>query len=265
MTLWLKYKWHITPFVILLSAIVVSLSILNSDSTKITLSLSILGSGFAIFQFWISEINIKRRREYDLKLSLYNQYIDKINSYRSNLFIKISIDSFVDINNLQYNITNSQLEIILFINSFSFFFKNTEIKTQKKELLLNQMSKINTQISDFKVNDEKHRVNYQSNLISINNKAIKNQSLIIDKLTIFMKDYNNSDINSNFDNLQLTFLKEYSGCYDNYNKLSIKSEEISFNITMYNFQIDFIKDFYSLIEEFDKVEIAYRYCLQESI
>ena len=99
-----KYKWHIAPFVIFVASIVISLCILNNDPNKILLSLSILGVGFTIFQFWVSELNTKRRRDYNLKYQAYIELNNAIQNITDNYIIGMNQKENIDVQLLDSNI-----------------------------------------------------------------------------------------------------------------------------------------------------------------
>lgn len=70
-----------SPF-ILFSLIIIGafLLILYVDTkTSLTASIALIALGFAIFQFWVSEINIDKRRLNDIRLSVNNQLLNQSN------------------------------------------------------------------------------------------------------------------------------------------------------------------------------------------
>lgn len=73
----LSYKY---PIIILSLSIVISIAIsflqFLSSEQKTTITLSILGISFAIFQFLIAEINIDQRRNYDIKYAAYWEIVN---------------------------------------------------------------------------------------------------------------------------------------------------------------------------------------------
>lgn len=62
-----KFNQYIAPTVILSVFIVGAICIYNNTLERLPISISILGVGFAIFQFWVRELNIQRINFYDLK------------------------------------------------------------------------------------------------------------------------------------------------------------------------------------------------------
>lgn len=74
-----KWKPYFFPiiFLILISiltwVIFFSFNIVSDNDKRITGIISILGLSFGIFQFWINELNIDRRKKFDLRYNTYKE------------------------------------------------------------------------------------------------------------------------------------------------------------------------------------------------
>ena len=183
-TIWSKYKWHIPPFIIFVIAIVISLCILANDAEKIALSLSVLGTGFAIFQFWIAEVNTNNRRKYDLRFLAIKEFnensvllISSIDKYRA--VIDIDIDEMCS--EIAFRIDNLNASLG---NSISILFPEIIDKIQYKNFL-----NIDLIISNITFQFRNNYFIGGDKDASINNGIIKNDwnNDVYDKMLEFIK------------------------------------------------------------------------------
>ena len=54
--------------------------IITDNEKRITGIITILGLGFGVFQFWINELNIERRKMFDLRYETYKEIVSSIES-----------------------------------------------------------------------------------------------------------------------------------------------------------------------------------------
>jgi len=174
---WSKYKWHITPLIILITSIVISLCLIANDVNKAPLSLSVLGSGFVIFQFWIREINIKRRREYDLRIHAYKELNDSIQIIFQIYNTYAPQKEDMDVKSLDSSMRN-QINIIFQMlgRNIIFLFKNIEGRDEYNEINKILMTIIN-ETNAFKNRVEKRISNKDESNGRILDREVWNQEM----------------------------------------------------------------------------------------
>lgn len=145
-----KNKRYIAPFGIFLTSVAISLCVINNEPTRITLSLSILGLGFAIFQFWVSEMNSENRKQYDIKLSIYKEYTKSINQFSTLFNFKINIYNIEDAEDKAFFITKAYADLISTLDQCKIIFKISD-KNKNLSNLLNSASKLHSQFTRYRM------------------------------------------------------------------------------------------------------------------
>lgn len=260
--IWGKYKWHIAPFAFFIVSIIISLIILYDDENKITLSLAILGSGFTIFQFWISEINKKRRMNFNIMLETFNEYIKSIDRFKSYLNLNTSIDNLIDLNDTIYNIKSGLNETISCAESVMHFFNDKSINESFIKLI-SQLSDFKRFIDEQKGVFDRTKIRNEGAIIDVKIDYVKILSEFIDLLNeeITLNSVTRSKNEINILNVK----KEKIQIQIEANKLEVDKTKYNHNINFYESQIDFITKTNNYLCEINKVDIIIRVILRKRL
>lgn len=137
---------------------------LISDSDKrLAGIISLLGLGFGLFQFWINELNIERRKLFDLRFETYKEIILQIDSISENLNISMSSKKLGDIHGLVSLLMNKINRVSSLINmNKDFLFPGLHLKQEGKvieEILVNILKRTDEyRIKIEKTGNEKNQV-----------------------------------------------------------------------------------------------------------
>lgn len=66
-----------------------SLELVSDNEKRITCVFAILALGFGVFQFWVNELNIERRKKFDLRYETYKEIVLLIESISETINIKM--------------------------------------------------------------------------------------------------------------------------------------------------------------------------------
>jgi hypothetical protein len=247
-SIWNKYKWHIFPFLIFVAAIIISLKLLSNDSSQIALSLTVLGAGFAIFQFWISEININRRKKYDLKYSLLKEYITSVDSFELVLDDRFLVDKIVEVDNLWYKAVEGMNKINSCFNLIKTVFIIDDIHILRMSSL---QHKLDSKMLEWKseilssINIYSQKIEYKNSEIeSIRNLIEANQNII-------------NKINTADEDLSIKIFSIANSCYQlNTKLLSDKQAIVQMMNELENRQIQIkrTEEIKNIVNDFIKLE-----------
>lgn len=156
-----KWKPYFFPiiFLILISiltwVIFFSFNIVSDNDKRITGIISILGLSFGIFQFWINELNIDRRKKFDLRYNTYKE-IENLIELLTETINKRMIDSEKEnIHSFLSSIMN-QINRILSILNINDRYLFPEIFKQSEAIELKALlEKILNSTNSYRINVEK--------------------------------------------------------------------------------------------------------------
>lgn len=114
-----------------------------------------LALGFGIFQFWVHEINIDRRKLYDLRYEAYKEFALQIERISESLHIEMTGDEVSSIHNLLSRLMNhlDRINTNIAVNS-DFLFPGLHQKPET-ESIIRIVGKISTRTNDFRLKVEK--------------------------------------------------------------------------------------------------------------
>lgn len=183
--IWYRYKWHIPPVMVFVIAIIISLCILANDEGKITFSLSVLGTGFAIFQFWVGEINTDKRRLYDLRFLSYREITDEINKIIELFNSDLPSNKCIDCENFHSSVLSISNRILVHIDLLNaLVFKDIKIK--------NECTNLHNSLTQIVNNTEKFRENMLQNSNSTDKNKLNLQYKWNVSMMPILKEYSNA-------------------------------------------------------------------------
>jgi uncharacterized ubiquitin-like protein YukD len=156
-----KWKPYFFPiiFLILISiltwVIFFSFNIVSDNDKRITGIISILGLSFGIFQFWINELNIDRRKKFDLRYNTYKEIENLIELLTETINNRMIDSEKENIHSFLSSIMN-QINRILSILNINDRYLFPEIFKQSEAIELKALlEKILNSTNSYRINVEK--------------------------------------------------------------------------------------------------------------
>jgi len=131
------------------------LELITDNEKRITCVFSLLALGFGVFQFWVNEINILRRRKFDLRYDAYKEIVFLIESISETLNAKMISKETTDVHGLLSKLMNQINNLSSIMNrNDNFLFPEillTPESIKNQEVLQNIMSRTD----ELRINIEK--------------------------------------------------------------------------------------------------------------
>lgn len=130
----MKFKSYIPPILFLIAVVALTYFIfiyahfVDDSEKRITGIIALLGLSLGIFQFWIREINNKKRRDFELKYEVYKEILKTIESIGQKLNIEMT-NSEINLHGLVSSLMNliNEFQDIVKVND-DFIFPGLQYK-----------------------------------------------------------------------------------------------------------------------------------------
>lgn len=109
---WRKFKPYGSVFTFLFTVIFLAWflficrKVVDDIALQITGILSVLGLGFALFQFWFNHITTEKRRTFDLRYNAYKDVIQLVDTIAETLNEELTATKIIEVNGLLTKLTN---------------------------------------------------------------------------------------------------------------------------------------------------------------
>ena len=131
------------------------LMIVQGIALQITVIISYLGFGFALFQFWFNHITTEKRRTYDMRYNGYKEVICQIDSVAETLNEELSSNRIVEVYGLLAKLTNQINKLASTLNEFNHYLFPKINETKESKIIEDIMEKIIRRTDSYRIAIEK--------------------------------------------------------------------------------------------------------------
>lgn len=152
-----RYLPYLGPFLVLVTSIgltwylIFQRELFQDDVKKITATLSILGLGFSLFQFWFNEVKSKLERKFTLRYSAYQEIIELTEAVFETINSQITTKEPVNAYLISNQLMNQVNRLSLSININTSFQYDELDKTSESQQLQKTLEKILRRTEEYRL------------------------------------------------------------------------------------------------------------------
>lgn len=132
-----------------------SLDLISDNEKRLTGVIALMGLGFGIFQFWMSEINNDRRKNYELRFDAYKEIVSLIQSVSETINDAMTSKEIIEVHGLVGKIMNQVNRIDVIMHIYNDFLFAEIYETTESKKVLEILEKILRRTDQFRFDIEK--------------------------------------------------------------------------------------------------------------